>query len=247
MEHIIGENNLLDNKILVIKLEPQFAVEKNLTGLIANQLMSKYQRPVLLLNRRVNEDQITWEGSGRNYDKSRFEDLRHFLLESNLVEYAAGHSNALGVGISDENFEKFVAYSNEALKQYDFTPCYKVDFIFNGDNFQSKDIIEIAELSSIWGQGVSEPFIALENVKVHKDNVVLMSRDKSPTLKIRLPNGTDLIKFGSSQEEYDTFLTAGCFNLNIVGKCARNVWNGKIGAQILIEDYEITGVIKYYF
>ena len=51
IENIIKENNLLDNKILVIKLDESMAVEKTLTGLIANQLMAKYQRPVLLLNK----------------------------------------------------------------------------------------------------------------------------------------------------------------------------------------------------
>lgn len=248
VEYIIQQNDLLKNKVLAIKLEPQYATEKNLTGLIANQLMAKYQRPVLLLNKITHSDKsVTWEGSGRNYDKSQFTDFRHFLAESGLVLYAEGHSSAFGSGIADEQFDEFIAYSNEALKQYDFSPCYKVDFIFNGDNFKSKDIIEIAELNSVWGQGVSEPYIALENIKVHKDNVVLMSPDKHPTLKITLPNGTSLIKFKSSQEEYETFLSAGCYTLNIIGRCAKNVWNGNISAQILIEDYEITGVIQYYF
>ena len=36
IEHIIEEKNLLENKILVIKLNPEDSVDKNLTGLIAN-------------------------------------------------------------------------------------------------------------------------------------------------------------------------------------------------------------------
>ena len=56
------------------------AVEKTLTGLIANQLMAKYQRPVLLLNKVINEDEsVSWEGSGRGYDKSRLTDFKEFL------------------------------------------------------------------------------------------------------------------------------------------------------------------------
>jgi single-stranded DNA-specific DHH superfamily exonuclease len=50
IERIIEEKKLLDNKILAIKLDT-FEADKNLTGLIANQLMAKYQRPVLLLNK----------------------------------------------------------------------------------------------------------------------------------------------------------------------------------------------------
>ena len=102
IEKIIENKNLLDNKILVIKLE-DMSVDKNLTGLIANQLMAKYQRPVLLLNKVIASqmyldennkpmvvNQISWEGSGRGYDKSKFDNLREFLKESELVMYAEG-------------------------------------------------------------------------------------------------------------------------------------------------------------
>ena len=261
IEHIIEEKNLLDNKILAIKLDT-FETDKNLTGLIANQLMAKYQRPVLLLNKVINEETdvdaygntivtghyTSWEGSGRGYDKSKFDNLREFLKESGLVMYAEGHANALGVGIPDATFSTFVNYSNQALADFDFTPCYKVDFIFSGSDFRGSDIVEIAELKSLWGQGVDEPLVAIEHINIHKDNVTLMSPDKSPTLKITLPNGTSLIKFKSSQEEYEKLNSeTGCITINVVGKCERNIWNGIVSPQIIIEDYEIVGEQKYYF
>jgi single-stranded-DNA-specific exonuclease len=243
IERIIKEKNLLDNKILVIKLET-FAADRNLTGLIANQLMARYQRPVLLLNK--TED--GWEGSGRGYDKSKFDNLREFLKESELVMYAEGHANALGVGITNDDFKEFIEYSNRELAEFDFTPCYKVDFIFNGGDFRAKDIVEIAELKSLWGQGVDEPFVAIEHINVYAGNVTLMSPDKSPTLKITLPNGTSLIKFKSSKEEYEKLHSeVGCITINVVGKCERNIWNGMVTPQIIIEDYEIVGEQKYYF
>lgn len=220
------------------------SVDRNLTGLIANQLMAKYQRPVLLLNKTA----LGWEGSGRGYDKSRFDNLREFLNESGLVMYAEGHANALGVGIQDEKFNTFIEFSNKALESFDFTPCYKVDFIFNGGDFKGKDIIEIAELKSIWGQGIDEPYVAIENVKVSSENIHLMSADKNPTLKISLPNGTSLIKFKSSHEEYEKLKSEmGCVTINVVGRCERNVWNGTVSAQLIIEDYEIVSTTQYYF
>lgn len=243
IERIIKEKNLLENKILAIKLDT-FAADRNLTGLIANQLMAKYQRPVLLLNKTADG----WEGSGRGYDKSKFDNLREFLKESGMIMYAEGHANALGVGITDEEFKAFIEYSNRELAEFDFTPCYKVDFIFSGSDFRGTDIVEIAELKSLWGQGVDEPLVAIEHINVYAGNVVLMSPDKSPTLKITLPNGTSLIKFKSSQEEYETLCSeAGCITINVVGKCERNVWNGTVTPQIIIEDYEIVGEQKYYF
>ena len=261
IEAIIKQKDLLKNKILAIKLD-SFSADRNLTGLIANQLMAKYQRPVLLLNKTYYDmslytpegelvetrTALSWEGSGRGYDKSKFDNLREFLKESELVLYAEGHANALGVGIADINFNRFIEYSNHALAEFDFTPCYKVDFIFSGADFRGSDIIEIAGLKSLWGQGVDEPFVAIEHINVSSGNIVLMSPDKSPTLKITLPNGTSLIKFKSSQEEYEKLKSEmGCITINVVGKCERNVWNGSVSPQIIIEDYEIVGEQKYYF
>lgn len=147
IEHIIEEQNLLENKILIVRLDKAHFTDKNLTGLIANQLMAKYQRPVLLLN----ETEQGWEGSGRGVSNSKFDNLREFLKESGLVLYAEGHAQALGVGIPTENYEPLVDYANTHLANFDFSPCYKVDFIFNGSDFNGKDIVEIAELKSLWG------------------------------------------------------------------------------------------------
>ena len=75
-----------------------------------------------------------------------------------------------------------------------------------------------------------------------------MAKDKNPTLKITLPNGTSLIKFRSSNEEYERLYSElGCVTINIVGKCERNIWNGTISPQIIIEDYEIVERTAYYF
>ena len=59
-------------------------VDKNLAGLIANQLAAKYGHPTLILRMCRHEDgSITWEGSGRNPGRSRLDNLREFLLSTN--------------------------------------------------------------------------------------------------------------------------------------------------------------------
>lgn len=262
IQKLIKENNLLDNKVLIIQIPAAAHIEKNLTGLIANQLMAKYQRPVLLLNETTQTEEIydaitggilfkleekCWEGSARGYDKSSLTDFRQFCLHSGIVMYAEGHANAFGFGIRDKAIKEFIDYCNIYLAYTSFEPCYHVDFIFSADNFNGNEIIEIAELKSLWGQGVDEPYIALENVKVINNNITLMSPNKNPTLKITLPNGTSLIKFKSSQEEFESLKTDGMIILNVVGRCERNVWNGRISPQIIIEDYEITKKVEYYF
>lgn len=247
IESFIEEKNLLQNKLLIIPFEKE--ANRNLTGLVANILMSKYQRPVLLLNKTVDEDtkEIIWEGSGRGCEKSKLIDFRGFVLKSTFSKLAEGHPQAFGAAFSNDTIDSFINYSNKELDNFDFSPCYKVDFIFNSTELNGSEIIEIANLKNYWGQGISEALIAIENINIHKDNIVLMSPDKSPTLKITLPNGVSLIKFKSSKEEYESLKTDGCITINAVGHCEKNEWNGHITPQILIEEYEIIKQQKYYF
>lgn len=248
IEQIIVNQNLLSNKILIVQLD-DLITDRNLTGLIANQLMSEYQRPVLILNKIENEDgTITWEGSGRGYDKSRLKDFRGFLENNKYVMYAEGHANAFGIGIKDEDISAFITSTNSALDGFDFTPIYNVDFIYKSDELTPDEVIDIAGMKSLWGQGVEEAEIAVEGIKVHKDNIRILSPDKNPTLKIMLPNGINFMKFRSSEEEYDKLYSElGYVTINIVGECERNIWNNKISPQVMIKDYEIVDRANYYF
>lgn len=245
IENLIQKNNLLENKILLITLEDG-VINKNLTGLIANILSNKYQKPTLIL---INKKEELYEGSARGVNGSKFTNFKDFINETNLSEYAQGHQQAFGVGIQKNNLNEFLNITNLSLADYDFSPYYKVDCIFNSNNINTSFLLDITNYKAIWNSNsIPEPLVAIENIKITKDNLFLMSRDKNPTLKIILPNGVSLIKFKSSEEEYESLYSeSGCVTINIVGKAERNEWNGKVTPQVLIEDYEIVARAAYYF
>lgn len=223
-------------------------VDRGITGLIANELMSKYKRPVILLSKTVNNEQDAWEGSARGYEKSKLNDFRQFVRDSNLVFLAEGHANAFGFGIYEKDFEDFIAWSDNQLKDIEFSPSYKVDFIYSMSDINSKDILELGNSKYLWGQNIDEPLIAVENVAVTNDMISLMSRDKNPTLKIQLPNGVTCIKFKSSEEELENLSSElGCVSINLIGKPEVNRYFGSVTPQIIITDYEIISRQKYYF
>ena len=248
IEDIIQEKHLTDNKIIAVKLDENHQINRNLTGLMANRLMGEYQHPILLLTKVTHEDgSITWEGSGRGYVTSDFSDLKAFLNDSGLVEMAQGHPNAFGVAIRDDKFEELIKYSNEALAQYNFKPAHIVDFIWHNGEMRSQDVLSIAALKSIWGQDMPEPKIACK-VSIKTSDIELMSRDKNPTLKFKLSNGTSMIKFKSSEEEYEQLVSnSESVIIEAVGTCAINEYGGNISPQILIEEYEIVGKLESYF
>jgi single-stranded-DNA-specific exonuclease len=253
----IEENNMMEHKVLIFLLEPG-QVDPNIAGLIANKIMAKYQRPTLMLTKHITQvdaidpDEnihydVVYSGSARGYARSGVDNFKDICEETGLVEYAQGHQNAFGIAIKQENIKDFIAATDEALKDMQSEPVYYVDYIFKGVDVKPETILDIAGLGDIWGQDIDESLICVENLKVTKENLTLMSPDKKPTLKITLPNKLSFIKFGSSQEEYDKLCTEGYVEINIIGKCNANEWNGNVNPQILIEDYEIIGQSKYNF
>lgn len=241
VEKIIKENRLDLNKIIVVEVNDD--LDKNLTGLVANQLMAKYQKPVIL----VRETEGSLQGSARGYDKSELKDFKEFLTYSNLIDYAEGHPNAMGVGFQKDKMQELISYANTELSSIDFSSSYDVDYIYQFNDFKAQDIVDIGGMKSLWGKGVDEALVVIEGIKVTKNNLTLMSADKNPTLKIVLQNGTSLIKFGSSKEEYESLLTDGFIEVNALGTCAINEWQGNVTPQLLIKEYEIVGKQEYYF
>lgn len=247
VEKIIEEKNLLDNKILIVPLDEP--VEKNLVGLIANQLMGKYGKPTIVLNYYENEEGSWWSGSARNVPNSQLEDFRKYVEETPYAEFAEGHASAFGCMFPSSTLYDFIADTNVSLRNMDFSPIYKVDFIYDGKDMNlNRDILNIQSLYPLWGQGFPEVRIAVQNVKVTADNMTLMAKDRNPTLKIFLPSGVEVIKFGFSEEEFNNLCPPNgkAYYITIVGKCGKNEFNGRICGQIKMEDYEINE-IQYDF
>lgn len=243
----IKDENLLEHKILAIRLDPKYAADKNLTGLIANGLLDLYCRPVLILNKVEEEGKVYWQGSGRGYDKANLGSLRDLLESSGLVQYAQGHAMAFGVSIPEENYDALVQYVDEAYKDFDCSPVYSVDLIWDGaKDLSSHAFAEIADEEKIWGKGVEDPLIAIENFRVYGNQLRLFGLDKGkPTLNIQLDDGSSLVKFKSSEEEYELLHSdLGYVIINAVGTCTRSIWGIP---QFNIQDYEIIGRNDYYF
>lgn len=244
IENLIKQYELFNNPVIVIKLKPEYKISKTMTGLIANIISSDYQRPCLILNRVEDAEtgEVSYEGSARGYDKSELADFRLHLLEHcPQIMYAEGHENAFGVGVKEVDFQDFEETLYASLRDFDFSQVYRVDAIYQADfDLLNTEVIEIGGLSKFWGKMLDEPYIAIERIKLTSQNTQLMSKDKSPTLKITLSNGVSLIKFGSSEEEYNNLVgSMMTTTINVVGKCRQNAWGGRITGQIEVEEYEI--------
>ena len=253
LEQLIQENNLLQNRLLIITIPPEMAVDSSIVGLAANQIANKYMRPTLILNELELGTTKFWSGSGRNFANSPLSRFKTFLSFTDLCDFVEGHEGAFGVSIKQTNLPKLIEKTNEQLANIDFTPTYLVDFEFQfNDPYNLRNaILDIGALKKHWGQGIEEPLIIVKNIKITNNNLTLY--EKGPTLKIALPEdisgmGVELMKFRSSEEEYNSLYSeSGCVTINVIGTCEINSWHGNLKPQITIKDYEIIGKDAYYF
>ena len=234
----------LDNKFLVILRDNTTQEQRNITGLVANKLMSKYERPVLLLSKVIDEkdNSVHWAGSGRN-GGSLTDSLQSFLKDTQLVDYAQGHDNAFGVSIPDENIQALRDYVNTLFIDTDLTKKYKVDIIYDGNKIDYADIATLADSDYLWGQGIDEPRVAIEKLSIIPSMVNLSPRG---FLTIKTNSGVLLTMRGVSIDKFNKlYVPDGRVVINAVGRCMRQSWDNEVA--IAMDEYEIIQSVDWYF
>lgn len=246
IDNIIKEKNLLQNKILLVKIDDPTDDGRAITGLVANKLMSQYGHPVMLLNETTDPDtgKLLWSGSARNNPLWGVRSLQQLAKDSGYFTLAEGHDNACGIALYDSNIKSFIDWSNEKLKDYNFVPEYDIDLVVSANSTNDLDILEIADYENLWGQGIDEPLVLAKDFKITKDKIHLFG---ASTLKFNLTDTLSAIKFKSSQEEFERLDPKdGYITINIIGTCKRNTgWDN--GPEILVTDYEVINRQEYYF
>jgi single-stranded-DNA-specific exonuclease len=239
----ISNNDLLDNKVLFIRLEDDDDFPAELNGLVAMQLSTLYNRPTIVA--RLNSEGFV-RGSARGLNQSELASFKDFLNSTKLFEYTMGHDNAFGISIKNSDLAKFHKMANEKLAQYDFGEnVYDVDFEREAYATDIKAIIfDLAQYTIIWGQQNNEPVIAVKDLVVRADDIQVIGKNKD-TLKIS-KNGITYIKFFAK----DLISEISKYNemqLTIVGTANLNEWMGNVTPQILIKDIDIKEITNLSF
>ena len=225
------ENEKLSNNNLLVVNATEF--NQSLTGIMAIKVASKYDRPCLMIRQKEDNTEL-FGGSGRNIDNNGIDDLKEYLNNTGLI-MAEGHPNAFGiVELHKDNIEKLIDLFNQddSIVQKHFY----VDFIIPFDELTDDFIGTLNVLKKHWGKGIKEPYIAIENIDVHPEEVSVMGKEMN-TVKINV-DGIEFIKFKCDLTEKLMTMEED-FTMNIVGKCSMNDFNGKVTPQIIIEAYEI--------
>lgn len=236
LEAKIFKHDLLENKVLFVRLEEDDVFPSEMNGLIAMQLSARFKKPTIVA--RLNNQGFD-RGSARGMNQSELKDFKQFLSDSGFFEYAQGHANAFGISIPDSRLRDFHEYANKALANIDFGEnAYDVNFerAANAEDL-AQLVVEIGKAEPIWGQNNPAPLVHVYNMKVNPSNIRIMGTN-ADTLKIEV-NGIPYLKFHAKEliEEIKQYTEP--FEMEIVGKPNLNEWMGRVSPQIFIEDYEI--------
>ena len=247
-EKMIQQQQLLNHKVLLFKMEPD-QIDRNVAGLCANKIMAKYQRPTCILTKVTDDNgNVSYQGSMRGCDVVGISNFKDICEATGEILYCSGHESAAGLGIAANHIQAFLAKTDAALKDMSSEAIYYVDYIYQNGNINPQDIREIANLSPIYGQGIPQVQIAIEDLKITADMVTVYTK-RGNTIKITLPNNINIMMFNATDDAVNQLQTSnsGYVTLDIIGTCSLNEWNGNVTQQILCRDYSIIDSNKYYF
>lgn len=231
----IHKYDLLENRVLFVRLDDDDRFPSELNGLVAMKLAAKFKRPTIVA--RLNKEGIN-RGSMRGMNQSALTSFKDFLEESQMFEYVSGHDNAAGVSIPDSYLRDFHKWANEALTDIDFGEnCHDVNFERIAADEDIRDIIlDIGNHTGIWGQQNDEPLIHVSDINVTMSDVKIMGKNMD-TVKIE-KFGIAYMKF-HAKDLIEDLHKYSKVKLEIVGRANVNYWGGNVIPQIFIDDYEV--------
>ena len=162
------ELQIQDTDRAIVYVDENQELTFELSGLIANKLLSQYNRPVILLRRfrQGNIDEL--RGSARGKAVEGLDNLKDTLNGLTGVQKAEGHAFAFGVGVDKDMLSEFKQHLDLALSSVDFNVnLYLVDLVAKYNELNIP-MAEITAREDIWGHGVDKPVSLLTDIPTDK-------------------------------------------------------------------------------
>lgn len=231
----IHKYDLLENRILFVRLEEDDDFPSELNGLVAMKLAAKFKRPTIVA--RPNPEGYN-RGSMRGMNQSELTSFKQFLEDSAMFEYVSGHDNAAGISIYNSHLRDFHNWANNALVNIDFGEnCHDVNFERIAADSDLADIIQdIGNHNGIWGQQNPEPLIHVSDINISASDVQVMGKNKD-TVKFE-KFGIAYMKF-HAKDLIEQLKQYSSMKIEVVGRANMNEWGGRVTPQIFIEDIEV--------
>lgn len=228
-----------DDKIAIIDATEE--LDKSLTGLVAIKISEAINKPVLL----VKEFEDSLSGSGRAFNNCPVLDFRGLTEQCPFVNFAQGHNSAFGVSLDGNKINEACEWFNKQLQDISMDKIYFADFVIDVDDLDIGFIQAIDNHQHVWGHGVSEPVVVIEDINIQRpdinvqgknfDSVAFMVGDIKFVM-FKMSETDPLLEWASDwSDDEDDDIT-----INAVVEVGLNEYKGVYTPQCMIKDYVIT-------
>lgn len=240
--------DLVDPTDKVVFLESKIA-QSGLVGLSAMKLAENAKRPVIIVKEIEKDGETILSGSCRNFDGSPIGDLKKIILLSNQFEFCSGHGNAAGLAIKPQNVDVAKEWFNCYLQNINFDDPIPCDFVLDIDDMSVSLIHDIDQHGWLWGTGLKEPKIAVENIVIKRSDIHIQGKnfnsvtfniDDIKFVQFDMTEDNPLLEWASEWDGEDT----DTIQINVVGEVCINEYKGVYTPQVIIKDVEITNTIQ---
>lgn len=202
-----------------------------LTGLVANKMLSKYNKSIILVHNRSNNE---CAGSVRANIN-----LKELCDKSGLFNYNFGHNFAYGTSYDISNEQNIITYFKENLKEYE--PKYQVLCSYNINTLQSDLFFFNDNFKGYFGSGIPIPQVHIQSFTLDSQDIQVLGASKT-TIKF-IKNGVEFIKFFCGQDIKDKLHIDSKKNVKIqvelIGELGINEFRGQKKYQIIINEVEV--------
>lgn len=213
--------------------------DSGIVGLSCMKLADSIGRPCIVV-KDIGDGKLA--GSARNCHNSIVKDLKELVGSVGVFNFVAGHSNAFGTEVAVDRLQEARQALNDALENFEYDDTIYCDFILDAYDVDYMFIKTIDDSKWLYGTGVEEPIVAIENIEISAEDCMVMGKNFDSVsfmhggikyCKFKCQEDDELLKFANGLgNDYAT--------LNIVGKCSINEYKGSYTAQVIIDDYEFT-------
>ena len=196
LSNIIDELDVENNKVIIIIVDE--ILSPAVSGLVANKLVDKYSKPVMLL--RTTDDNIL-SGSARTVNKNpNLKKFKSICLSTGLFEFCSGHEGSFGVGFKYENLANINSKFEEIFRDIKFDTSYELDGVYD-EKIPFSDIKDIANLKDLWCFDIKEPLFLVKNIRINTGDIKKIG-NATYTFKF---NKTTFTKFFGSKVWFSKF------------------------------------------
>lgn len=210
--------------------------DSGIVGLSCMKLADSIGRPCIVV-KDIGDGRLA--GSARNCHNSIVKDLKELVGSVGIFNFVAGHSNAFGTEVSTDKLQEARDALNAALENYEYDDTIYCDFILDAYDVDYAFIKTIDDSKWLYGTGIEEPIVAIENIEISADDCMVMGKNQDSVsfmyggvkyCKFKCKENDKLLEFANGMG--DDYIT-----LTVIGECSINEYKGNYTAQVIIDEY----------